>query len=107
MTKKAEWIDASLLKAFEAEGTDAHRLCTIDDGWVERFGREIVISYKTPAARDQLTMELYVWRKTVGFDFLRIFTRFLPKKNEEREKPHLIFGDKVANPETIANDSTS
>lgn len=102
MTKKAEWIDTSLLKAFEAEGTDAHRLCTIDDGWVERFGREIVISYKTPAARDQLTLELYVWRKTVGFDFLRIFTRFLPKKNEEREKPHLVFGDSVANPETIA-----
>lgn len=104
MSKKAEWIDASLLKAFEAEGTDAHRLCTIDDGWVERFGREIVISYKTPAARDQLMLELYVWRKTVNFDFLRIFTRFLPKKNEEREKPHLVFGDKVANPETIAQE---
>jgi 23S rRNA (cytosine1962-C5)-methyltransferase len=102
MRKKAEWIDASLLKAFEAEGTDAHRLCTIDDGWVERFGREIVISYKNPAALDLLTLELYVWRKAVGFDFLRIFTRFLPKKNEEREKPHLVFGDKVANPETIA-----
>ena len=102
MTKKAEWIDASFLKAFEAEGTDAHRLCTIDDGWVERFGREIVLSYKTPAARDQLMLELYVWRKSVEFEFLRIFTRFLPKKNEEREKPLLVFGDQVANPETIA-----
>jgi 23S rRNA (cytosine1962-C5)-methyltransferase len=102
MKKQAEWVDASLMRAFEAEGTDAHRLCTIEDGWVERFGREIVISYKTQEARDRLTLELYVWKKSVDFDFLRIFARFLPKKNEQREKPQLIFGDRVANPETIA-----
>src|SRR5581483_10954938 len=102
MKQKAEWIDLSLLKAFQAEGTDAHRLCTIEDGWVERFGREIVISHKNPAALEQLMFELYIWRKAVDFDFLRIFTRFLPKKNEHREKPKLTFGDEVANPETIA-----
>jgi 23S rRNA (cytosine1962-C5)-methyltransferase len=104
MKSKAEWIDVSLLRSFEAEGTDAHRLCTIDDGWVERFGREIVISHKKADALDRLTLELYLWRKSVNFDFLRIFTRFLPKKNEQREKPRLVFGDKVANPETIATE---
>ena len=100
--KRAEWIDQSVLRLFEKEGIDAHRLCTIDDAWVERFGREVLISYKKAEARDRLTFELYLWRKSVDFDYLRIYTRFLPKKNEEREKPQLVFGDELANPETIA-----
>jgi 23S rRNA (cytosine1962-C5)-methyltransferase len=104
MKKKAEWIEPSLMRGFDAEGTDAHRLCTTDDGWVERFGREILISYKKPAARERLTVELYFWQKSVDFDFLRIFGRFLPRKNEEREKPRLFFGDKEANLQTISSE---
>lgn len=104
MKKKSEWIDVSLLRDFEAEGTDAHRLCTTEQGWVERFGREILVSYKNTAARDRLIAELYFWQKSVGFEFLRIFARFLPKKNEEREKPQLFFGDKEANLATIATE---
>src|SRR3954464_8098069 len=104
MKKKSEWIEPSVLRDFAAEGTDAHRLCTTDDGWVERFGREILVSYKNPAARDRLIVELYFWQKSVGFEFLRIFARFLPKKNEEREKPRLFFGDKEANLDTIATE---
>ena len=106
MMKKSEWIDLALLRSFAAEGTDAHRLCTADDGWVERFGRDILISYKDVAARERLTLQLYLWQKSVDFDFLRIFARFLPKKNEERGKPHLSFGDKDANLETIALERT-
>ncbi len=104
LVKRAEWIDQSLVHSFEKEGIDAHRLCTLDDGWVERFGREVLISYKNAEARDRLTFELYLWRKSVDFDYLRIYTRFLPKKNEEREKPVLTFGDQLANPETIAEE---
>jgi 23S rRNA (cytosine1962-C5)-methyltransferase len=104
MKLKAEWTDVTLLRDFEAEGTDAHRLCTTDDGWVERFGREVLISYKDVAARERLTVELYRWQKSVGFEFLRIFARFLPKKNEEREKPQLVFGDTTANMQTIATE---
>jgi 23S rRNA (cytosine1962-C5)-methyltransferase len=104
MKKKAEWIEPSLLAEFDAAGTDAHRLCTTDDGWVERFGREILVSYKNTAARERLIVELYFWQKSAHFDFLRIFARFLPKKNEEREKPRLCFGDTDANLRTIANE---
>jgi 23S rRNA (cytosine1962-C5)-methyltransferase len=104
MKKKAEWIEPSLLRDFDAEGTNAHRLCTTDDGWVERFGREILVSYKNAAARERFILELYFWQKSVDFDFLRIFARFLPKKNEEREKPRLFFGDKEANLQTIATE---
>jgi 23S rRNA (cytosine1962-C5)-methyltransferase len=104
MKKKSEWIDLPLLRVFEAEGTDAHRLCTTDDGWVERFGREILISYKQERARERLILELSLWQKSVGFDFLRVFARFLPKKNEERERPRLLLGDFEANPHTIATE---
>ena len=102
MKKKSEWVDQTLMRAFETEGTDAHRLCTTDDGWVERFGREILISYRKPAARDKFVLDLYFWKSSVGFDFGRVFARFLPKKNEEREMPRLLFGDADDNLQTTA-----
>ena len=104
MKKAAEWIDLTLMRRFAEEGTDAHRLCTADDGWVERFGPDILISYKNAAARERLTTELYSWQKSVEFAFLRIFARFLPKKNEEREKPLLVFGDRETNLETMVTE---
>jgi 23S rRNA (cytosine1962-C5)-methyltransferase len=104
MKTESKWIDAALLRDFEAEGTDAHRLCTIEDGWVERFGRDVLISFKRVLARDRLIQELQSWASTVGFEFGRIFARFLPRKNEERESPRLIFGDPAENLQTIATE---
>lgn len=104
MKTDSKWIDAALLRDFEAEGTDAHRLCTIDDGWVERFGRDVLISFKSVLARERLIQELQSWASTVGFEFRRIFARFVPRKNEERETPRLIFGDPAENLRTIATE---
>jgi 23S rRNA (cytosine1962-C5)-methyltransferase len=102
---KSEWIDRTLLDKFTAEGTDSHRLCTIDAGWVERFGRDTLISFKNTDARDRLILELYFWRNSLGVDVSRVFGRFLPKKNEEREKPQLLFGDGDENLQTIATEA--
>src|SRR5437868_3478984 len=104
MKPKSGWIDATLLRDFEAEGTDAHRLCTIEEGWVERFGRDVLISFKRVLARECLIQELHSWASTVRFEFGRIFARFLPRKNEEREAPRLIFGDAAKNLQTIATE---
>ncbi len=104
MKKKSEWIDANLLRDFAAEGTDAHRLCTIDDGWVECFGRDILISYKSVGARDRLTLELNLWGKAMKFDFGRIFGRYLPKQNADREAPRLMFGNAGENLRTVASE---
>ena len=98
------WVDATLLRDFQAEGTDAHRLCTIDDGWVERFGRDVLISFKRVLARERLVQELKAWASTVPFEFGRVFARFIPRKNEEREPPTLIFGDSGENLQTIATE---
>src|ERR1700738_1258299 len=102
--KKADWIDRGLLEAFETEGTDAHRICTIEGGWAERFDRDILISFRTTAARDRLVHELNEWSKSVEFPTSRGFPRFFPKKNEERETPKLIIGNKGENLETSATE---
>jgi 23S rRNA (cytosine1962-C5)-methyltransferase len=101
---KNEWIDRGLLDAFEAEGTDAHRLCTVDNGWAERFGRDVLISFRTTAAQDRLIHELNAWSKSTEFPVSRVFARFLPKKNEERETPKLIIGNEGQNLQTIATE---
>ena len=101
MKQKSEWIDRALLDAFEAEGTDAHRLCTTEEGWVDRFGPEVLISFRNEAVRDRLLLELYFWRTSLGFNLNRVFARFLPRKNEEREKPQLVFGSPDENLQTI------
>ena len=81
------------MRDFEAEGTDAYRLWTIADGWVERFGPDVLISFKNQAARERLTTEYFLWAEAMDFDAQRMFERFLPKRNEERTAPKLILGD--------------
>ena len=98
------WIDPRLLRDFQAEGTDAHRLCTIEDGWVEGFGRDVIVSFKTVLARERLVEELQAWANSVGFDVKRVFARFVPRKNEQREPPSLIIGDPAQALQTIASE---
>jgi 23S rRNA (cytosine1962-C5)-methyltransferase len=98
------WIDARLFRDFQAEGTDAHRLCTMEDGWVERFGHDILISFKRVLVRERLIQELKEWANGVLFNFARIFARFVPRRNEQREPPQLICGDPAENLQTIATE---
>ena len=93
----SEWIDPELHRRFIAEQTDALRLCTCEDGWVERFGVDVLISHKTDAALEKLKTELCLWALNVDFTFRRVFARFLPKQNAEREAPALVLGDPGTN----------
>jgi 23S rRNA (cytosine1962-C5)-methyltransferase len=95
------WIDKELMRDFKVEGTDAYRLCTIAGGWVERFGRDILVSFKDQAGREQLTTEFFLWAEAMDFNTQRIFERFLPKRNEEREAAKLILGDSHTSSRTI------
>src|SRR5437764_9026778 len=98
------WIDASLFRDFQAEGTAAHRLCTMEDGWVERFGHDILISFKRVLVRERLIQELKEWADGIPFKFERIFARFVPRKSEQREPPRLICGNPAENLQTIATE---
>ena len=98
------WIDTRLLRDFQAEGTDAHRLCTIEDGWVERFGSDVLISFKRVFARERLLEELQTWADSVGFPVRRVFARLLPTKSERRESPTLVIGDPSESLQTVATE---
>ncbi len=100
----AGWIDPSLLRDLQSEGTDAHRLCTIEDGWVERFGSDVLISFKKVLARERLLEELQTWSEWAGFSVQRVFARFIPTKNERREPPALVVGDPGENLQTVAQE---
>jgi 23S rRNA (cytosine1962-C5)-methyltransferase len=102
LVKISEWIDPDLHRDFIAEQTDALRLCTCPDGWVERFGVDVLISYKNDAALERMKTELCLWALNVDFKFRRVFARFLPKQNADREAPRLILGDPDTNLESTA-----
>lgn len=86
------WISPELFAAFEAERTTAHRLFTGPNAWVERLGRDVLISFKTDAARDAVLSGLREWEARTGFKSERVFSRFLPKQNAERVAPVLLEG---------------
>jgi 23S rRNA (cytosine1962-C5)-methyltransferase len=98
------WIDPALLRDFQSEGTDSHRLCTVEDGWVERFGRDVQISFKRVLARERLLKELQTWARSVGFAVQRVFARFIPTKNEPRERAVLVVGDPSESSQTVATE---
>ncbi len=104
MRMSPAWIDASLFRDFQAEGTDAHRLCTLQDGWVERFASDVVISFKRLLAREQLLQELKEWSAGSHFKIGRVFARFVPRKGEQREPPRLLCGNPTENLQTIASE---
>ena len=100
--KMSQWIEPDLHREFIAQQTDALRLCTTPDGWVERYGVDVLISHKTDAALEKLKTELCLWALNVGFSFRRVFARFLPRHNAEREAPNLILGHLDTNLESTA-----
>ena len=95
-TANDTWISSGLFEAFEAEGTSAHRLFSSPDAWVERLGRDFLISFKFEAARDEALAGLRECEARTGFKCDRVFSRFLPRQNAERAAPVLVAGDPAA-----------
>ena len=106
IVKISEWIDPTFHRDLIAEQTDAIRLCSCADGWVEQFGVDVLISHKNDAALERLKLEFSLWALNVDFQFSRVFGRFLPKQNAEREKPRLVVGDPDANLKSTALERT-
>src|SRR5947208_3194306 len=88
-----DWIHFGLVRDFAAEQTEAYRLCTKPEGWVERYAADILVSYKTEAARNGILSELDDWSGFANQRFERVFARFLPRQIAERHPPQLIAGD--------------
>ena len=77
----------------ESEQTTAHRIYSSPQAWVERFGADILISYKSDASRDAVLDQLDTWARDCGCEYERVFGRHLPKQNAGRVAPELIRGD--------------
>jgi len=89
---RLSWISRAQLEAFERSGTTAHRLCSAADRWGERFGADLLLSYKSNEGRDLLLAELPAWTETAGFSPRRIFGKLLPRENADRVAPSLLSG---------------
>ena len=99
------WLSSSQYAAFEAAGTNAHRIFSSPGGWMERFGDDLLLSYKDESVRDTILETLPTWCETTGFQPVRIFGKFLPKHNDERTAPVLLSGDENLPVETVVSEN--
>ena len=82
-----EWMGRATVDAFAFGGTTAYRLCTHAGGWVERFGDDLLISYKDDGTREVLLSQAEEWSSGMGVTIDRIFGKILPRQNADRVTP--------------------
>ncbi len=102
---RSPWISLVQWQAFEAAGTSAHRVCSLNGAWVERLGDDLLINHQSPSL---LTLLLEEWNQLTsiyGFVPKRIFSRALPLQNEQRAAPILLQGDPSLPVETVVLES--
>ncbi|HEY5894548.1 MAG TPA: class I SAM-dependent methyltransferase [Chthoniobacterales bacterium] len=105
MNLSPHWISPAFVPQFAAAGTDAHRIFTGAEGWAERLGNDVLISYKTDAARDEILGGLDEWCSEAGLMADRVFARFLAKQNADRVSPVLVRGDAERSIETVVTEN--
>src|SRR5689334_2710489 len=92
-TAGPRWIDPKWLQRFAAEGTDAHRLASSRELWIERFREDILINYQHESLLQPAREALKDWAAQANLKVTRVFGRFIPRQNEERSTPVLLEGD--------------
>ena len=85
-------ITPAQFAAFGAAGTDAHRMFSDGDGWIERLAEDVLISHKSDVALNAMRDGLAEWTAANGWQPRRIFGKLLPKQNEDRDPPLLLSG---------------
>jgi len=94
------WISPAVWTALKAEGTDAHRLASGPETWLERFGADLLLSYQTEAGRDALLGEVVQRCEAYAYTPVRIFGKYLPHHASERGAPLLLRGEEGGSLET-------
>jgi 23S rRNA (cytosine1962-C5)-methyltransferase len=90
------WIGPATSASILTQGTDAFRLASGSEGWLERFGDDLLLSYQTELARDAVLTELDARCAAYGFTPRRVFGKYLPTHAAERGAPALLRGDATA-----------
>lgn len=91
-TSALKWISAATWSALAAEGTDAHRLASGSEIWLERFGQDVLLSYQTEHDKESALAELDARCSTYSFQPFRVFGKYLPTQAAERGAPALLRG---------------
>jgi 23S rRNA (cytosine1962-C5)-methyltransferase len=99
------WIAPKLLDRFAAEETDAHRLASSRELWIERFGEDVLINYQREASLGPARQALTEWCAAAGLRVGRVFGRFVPRQNDDRSAPVLIEGDPALSLTTTAREA--
>ena len=99
------WLGGEFLAAFAAARTNAHRLYSSPEVWVERFADDVLISHKDDEARDAALAGLGEWSAEHGFAPARVFGKYLPRQNEDRAAPTLLAGDSSAPFHTVVEEN--
>jgi 23S rRNA (cytosine1962-C5)-methyltransferase len=91
-----DWITPAIWSALATQGTDAHRLASGTELWLERFGADLLLSYQTEPGRDALLAELDARCAAYDYQPRRVFGKYLPQHASERGAPVLLRGEKEA-----------
>lgn len=87
-----QWITASQLAVLTAEHTNAHRLWTSGDGWIERLGRDFLVSHASEGAGRAVAIALPERLDEFGLSWNRVFLRVLVKGPGVDDRPVLVLG---------------
>ena len=98
------WLRGDQFAALQAAGTNAHRLFSSDDAWLERFGPDLLLSYKHETARERVLAALPKWTAEHGLEYRRLFGKWLPLQNADRAAPALLTGDPALAMETVVEE---
>lgn len=99
------WIAPETLSAFQSASTTAHRIYNQPGCWIERFGRDFLISHTTPAQRDETWPQLRDWCAAQSLPIDRLYSKTLADTEEARLAPKLIHGDAALPPHTVVTEN--
>ncbi len=100
-----DWIERDLVDLLTSQGTDAHRVFSSRNAWIERLGSDYLISYKDSADIASLQEDLAGWQNAMELTAQRVFGRYLTIQNSERSAPVLISGDAALALETSVTEN--
>lgn len=99
------WLSAEVLAAFHSAKTDAHRVFNSTGCWIERFGRDYLVSHSTPRQRDLAIGELHDWCATHSLPVDRVYGKALADTESDRHAPLLLSGDAALAPQTTVSEN--
>ena len=99
------WISPATWCALTTEGTDAHRIASGPEIWLERFGHDVLLSYQTEHDKESALADLDTRCASYGYQPQRVFGKYLPTQASERGAPALVRGATSGSLETEVSEA--